>query len=76
MKKSVVAEMKVIFEVPVREPMDEMSLMEAAYKIDDGVAKSVTLIFESMTGEKTLVRVKDWNTNLIGLHDDYGNLVS
>lgn len=75
MNRSVFAEMTVLFEVPVSEPLDEMSVLEAAYKVSDEAVKNVTVIVESVLGEKTLVKVKDWNTNIKGIFDEDGNLV-
>ncbi|WP_137743244.1 hypothetical protein [Robertmurraya siralis] len=75
MKPSVFAEMTVLFEVPVCEPLDEMSLLEGAYKISDEMTKSVSILIENVTGEKILVKGKDWNTDIKGIFDEDGNLV-
>lgn len=75
MKPTIYGKINAVFSKELSHSNKDLAMLETGYKIDDSVAEKVELVITNIYGEKTIVKVEDWNVELTDVVDEDGLLV-
>ena len=72
MKPTLYGKMDLIFSRELEHSDKEMAFLENSYLLDNLAVLKIEVIVTNIYGQRTILKIDEWNNTLLDVYDEYG----